>query len=86
MYFHTDSQRTITWLANVMQHANAEGHRVRLAVGGDGSLKVKVGEGVWSPPIAGTPDPYRDTKYGACQSHTDVHPFSDDCVGFVRVV
>jgi len=60
MYFHTDSERDILWLAAVLDRASREGRKVRLDTTG-GNLKVKIGEGTWSPPIKGTPDPYRDS-------------------------
>lgn len=59
-YFHTDSPRDVQWLAHVLEHAAGAHRSVRLDVADDGSLKVKVGEGVWTAPIAGTLDVYRD--------------------------
>jgi len=60
MYFHTDSARTKFWLASVLTQAYEQDRSIRFDVLPDGSLKVKVGEGMWSPPIDSTPDPYRD--------------------------
>lgn len=60
MYFHTDSPQDTEWLANVLRTAADADRRVRFNVTDDGSLMVKIGEGAWTPPIAGTPDPYRD--------------------------
>lgn len=79
MYFHTDSEKTVRWLAAVLATAEHHGRSVRFAVGGDGSLKVKVGEGAWTAPIASTPDPYRDQS-GWCRcprGHT--HRPEPDC-------
>lgn len=59
-YFHTNSVRDIQWLANTLQNAANEERRVRFDVDSQGCLKVKVGEGIWTAPISGTPDPYRD--------------------------
>lgn len=60
MYFHTDDKHLIGWLADVLKTAEDTGTRVRLDIDSEGNLKVKRGEGVWSPPFASTPDPYRD--------------------------
>lgn len=59
MYFHTDNERDINWLAAVLDQAALNQRKVRLDVQ-DGALKVKIGEGPWTAPIHGTPDPYRD--------------------------
>lgn len=64
MYFHTDNPRTIAWLASVLDLASLNGQRVRFNVDEQGRLSVKRGNGVWSPPLDSTPDPYRDTDYG----------------------
>lgn len=60
MYFHTDNEQDIGWLARALAQAEAHGRRIRLDVDSEGNLKVKVGESMWTPPIAGTPDPHRD--------------------------
>lgn len=60
MYFHTDDERTIAWLANVLATCVSDSRRVRFDVSPNGELKVKVGEGIWSAPIHSAPDPYRD--------------------------
>lgn len=65
-YFHTDSARDIEWLENVLRTAREGGRSVRLHTEG-GRLKVKVGEGGWTPPIAGTLDPYRDAPVDLSQ-------------------
>lgn len=62
MYFHTDDPRMIGYLADVLKTAEDTGTRIRLDVDSEGNLKVKRGEGMWSPPFASTPDPYRDTR------------------------
>lgn len=58
-YFHTDNARDIAWLENVLRTAREGGRSVRLAVEGT-SLKVKVGQGMWTAPMEGTWDDYRD--------------------------
>lgn len=58
-YFSTESDRDMEWLENVLRTARTQGRRVRLDTSGQ-VLRVKVGEGGWTAPIAGTPDPYRD--------------------------
>ena len=60
MYFHTDNAFTIENIAGRLRHAAETGRRVRLDVDDQGVLRVKIGEGIWSPPMASTPDPYRD--------------------------
>lgn len=70
MYFHTDDQATLNWLADVLDQASVNRRPVRFAVGGDGSLKVKVGSGVWTAPIASTPDAYRDAPSEGQQTIT----------------
>lgn len=60
MYFHTDDQRTIEWLASVFSTAAETGTRVRISVDSIGNLKVKRGEGMWSPHLSSTFDPFRD--------------------------
>jgi hypothetical protein len=54
--YHTDNPQDIERLAACLEHARDYGKRVRLDVV-DGSLKVKIGEGIWSAPMASTPDP-----------------------------
>lgn len=60
MYFHTDDERLIGYLADVLKNAEGLGTRIRLDVDSEGNLRIKRGEGIWSPPFASTPDPYRD--------------------------
>lgn len=60
MYFHTDNKATIGNLADALANAEDFGKRVRFDVDDFGRLRYKVGEGMWSPPIDSTPDPYRD--------------------------
>ena len=60
MYFHTDDTRLIGYLADVLKTAEDTNTRIRLDVDSEGNLKIKRGEGMWSPPFSGTPDPYRD--------------------------
>lgn len=59
-YYHTDDPRTIGWLENVMRTARENGNAVRLSTGADGTLKVKVGQGMWTAPLSSTHDEYRD--------------------------
>lgn len=84
MYFHTDSPTTLDFIARVAALAEENYQSLRIDVDSEGNLKIKRGEGVWSPPIPSTPDPYRDASQqtGACQSHCDIHYFNDECVGF----
>lgn len=63
MHFHTDSERDLNWLASIVEGAADNGRRLRLNVDDSGHLTVKVGESIWSAPIAGTPDPYRDKSF-----------------------
>ena len=58
-YFHTDNAKDVAWLAAVFTQAAENGRKVRLLTEGT-TLKVKVGEGGWTPALVGTPDPYRD--------------------------
>lgn len=60
MYFHTTDQQTLEMLESYIGNALHDGRSVRFDVDGNGSLKVKLGEGMWSAPIRSTPDPYRD--------------------------
>lgn len=62
MYFHTDNMSTIQWLSNVTARAASEHRRLRFDVDENGDLRVKLGEGVWSAPIASTDDPHRDNR------------------------
>jgi hypothetical protein len=62
MYFHTDDPETIAFIAAVAQTAVETGTRLRLDVDGNGHLRVKRGEGAWTAPFYGTPDPYRDSQ------------------------
>lgn len=56
MHFHTDDLGTMGRL----RLALAKADKIRFSVDGQGRLKYKVGEGMWSEPIASTPDSYRD--------------------------
>lgn len=60
MYFSTDSQQTVRWLAAVIATAAKNEQRIRLDVDSRGKLRVKRGEGGWSAPIESSRDPYRD--------------------------
>ena len=60
MYFHTDSRSAKFLLASLTQDAYTKDRRLRIDVDHEGNLRIKVGEGIWSAPIASTPDPYRD--------------------------
>ena len=60
MYFHTDDMNTVDILMYALTDASANNKRVRIDVDHEGNLTFKVGEGMWSAPIASTPDPYRD--------------------------
>lgn len=60
MYFHTDSYQTVASLSAVLNDAYEQGQRVRIDVDTQGNLRIKRGEGIWSPPFASTPDPYRE--------------------------
>ena len=79
-YFSTNSERTIGWLANVCLQAAAQGRRVRIQTDSDNNLRIKVGEGAWSPPLASDPDPYRDTERGV-QPDTTEGPVCNECKG-----
>jgi hypothetical protein len=65
MYFHTDDQRTISWLADVLATARDTGTRIRILTDGNGDLKIKRGGGMWSPPLRSTDDPFRDNSQQA---------------------
>jgi hypothetical protein len=60
-YFHTDSAQTVGWLANVFAQAAEQNRRVRIQTNEYNQLRLKVGEGVWTAPIASTPDEYRES-------------------------
>lgn len=60
MYFSTDSQQTVRWLAAVIATAAKNEQRIRIDVDSLGKLRVKRGEGGWSAPIESSRDPYRD--------------------------
>lgn len=80
MYYHTDELNMLRWLADVFTTAAIYERRVRLDVDEKGRLKVKVGEGGWTPPLAGTPDPYRDNR--PAWSNDDCGGcFNDECCG-----
>lgn len=59
MYFHTDDMRVIDSLIRATVAGKAAG-KIRLDVSSDGTLRVKVGGGIWSAPIRSTEDPWRD--------------------------
>lgn len=61
MYYHTDDQSMVNWLAVALSNAAVAERCVRLDVDSEGRLRVKVGEGVWTSPFASTPDPYRNS-------------------------
>jgi hypothetical protein len=60
MYFHTDSGSARFFIESVARLAEENDQSLRIDVAGDGSLRIKRGEGVWSAPISSTPDAYRD--------------------------
>ena len=60
MYFHTDDMNTVDILMYALTDASANNKRVRIDVDHEGNLTFKIGEGMWSAPIASTPDPHRD--------------------------
>lgn len=62
MYFHTDTREVIGYLADSLKNAGDFGKRVRIDVDSEGCLKIKIGEGIWSPPFTPTHDPYRDNS------------------------
>lgn len=95
MYFHTDREKIVDSLAETLSFASHQRKAVRIDVDSEGSLRVKIGQGMWSPPIASTVDPYRDepkpmtetvymTPPGGCQSHADIHGQREDCIGFQK--
>ncbi len=59
MYWHTDDPIMVQFLADVFAQAAANGNKVRILTDASG-LRLKVGEGMWTAPFTGTPDPYRD--------------------------
>jgi len=61
MYFHTDNPDVTARLGEAVTRADLKG-RLRLDVDAQGRLRYKVGEGMWSEPIASTPDPQRDAS------------------------
>lgn len=69
MYFHTDDVNLINEIADNLNFAAIHGKRVRLDVDAAGTLKMKIGEGMWSPPFDSTPDPYRDLGAAQHESH-----------------
>jgi hypothetical protein len=60
MYFYCDSDQTISWLSDVLTTCKTLGRTIRFDVDAEGNLRVKAGEGIWSAPIASSPDPFRD--------------------------
>jgi hypothetical protein len=81
-YFMTDDPVTLDYLARVITLARENNQRLRIRTDSENRMQIKRGEGMWTPPFPSMPDQYRDSKYGACQAHTDIHAFNDDCVGF----
>lgn len=63
-YFHSDDDVTVAFLANVLNEAVKNGNRIRIDVDGAGRIRVKRGEGIWSPPICSTFDHNRDNSPG----------------------
>lgn len=59
-YYHTDDPRMLQWLENVLRTTREQNRCIRFRTEGT-TLKVKVGEGVWTAPFQSTPDPYRDS-------------------------
>lgn len=60
MYFSTDDPNLMSTLGYLLTEGAKQGGRIRFDVDENGRLKYKAGEGMWSPPISSTPDPYRD--------------------------
>jgi len=62
MYWHNDNDPMgyIEDFGKSVAYAAQDGQRVRIDVDDSGNLRYKIGEGMWSAPIASTPDPYRD--------------------------
>lgn len=60
MYFHTNNVRTVNFVERVARLAVDNGQSLRIDVDAAGNLRIKRGEGMWSPPIASDPDAYRD--------------------------
>jgi hypothetical protein len=60
MYFHTDDPEDVAFLRAMLNVAHYKEARVRVNVTPNGRLTIKVGEGMWSPPMRSTEDPYRD--------------------------
>lgn len=65
MYFHTDSGSARHFIEQVARLADERGQRLRIDVDSAGNLRIKRGDGMWSAPIASTPDPYRDASVNA---------------------
>jgi hypothetical protein len=65
------------WLENVLRTAREQGRRVRLDTSGQ-VLRVKVGESMWTAPIHGTPDPYRDGPDNPRAVRVGVTTWSED--------
>lgn len=57
-YYMTEDPTMLAWLENVLRTAREGGRKVRLHTE-DGTLKVKVGEGMWTAPFASDFDPSR---------------------------
>lgn len=62
MYFHTDSASAKDLINALTDRALDTDARLRIDVDREGSLRIKIGEGMWSAPFASTPDPYRDNS------------------------
>lgn len=60
-YYHTEDPVMLDWLIAVLSTARHHERRVRILTEGT-TLKIKVGEGVWTAPFQSDPDPYRDLR------------------------
>lgn len=58
-YYMTEDPTMLAWLENVLRTAREGKRKVRLHTE-DGTLKVKVGEGMWTGAFASDWDEYRD--------------------------
>lgn len=63
MYFHTDNPNAILAIAEEARLAYDNEQRLRIDVDNVGTLRTKRGEGMWSPPVSSTMDPYRETGH-----------------------
>lgn len=73
MYFHTNDPRSIEFIVNVASLALEQGQRLRIDTDEKGNLRIKRGEGMWSPPLGGEPDPYRDNRFERRDLIQDAH-------------